>query len=142
MAAAELYYTHNESGHAGVQTRASLCLHIRHRLELPASGSLSGGRGLESGRSGARDEDDPAAEAGPDHDRRGGPCAGRKSRAERMVTLVSARLVEEMLKAGEIMGAVRSECRRVHCSIVFRFGFSDLIQVWQNSNDSWDDDVA
>ena len=60
---------------------------------------------MESGRSGARDEDDPAAEAGPDHDRRGGPCAGRKSRAERMVTLVSARLVSATLTLAALLGS-------------------------------------
>ena len=41
--------------------------------------------------------------------------------------LVWARLMEEMIKAGEIVGTVRSECWRTQCGIVFRFGFSNLI---------------
>ena len=33
--------------------------------------------------------------------------------------LVWARLMQEMIKVGEIVGTVRSESRRVQCSIVF-----------------------
>ena len=53
--------------------------------------------------------------------------------------LLWARLVKEMIKVGEIVGTVRSECSRIQCSIVFGFGFSNLIQAWhrlgQESND-------
>ena len=41
--------------------------------------------------------------------------------------LVWARLMEEMLMVGEIVGTERSENWRVQCSIVFRFGVSDLM---------------
>ena len=30
----------------------------------------------------------------------------------------------------------------VQCRIVFRFGFSDLIQGWHALNDGWDENVA
>ena len=52
------------------------------------------------------------------------------------------RLMEEMIKAGEIVGTVRSECWRTQCGIVFRFGFSNLIQAWHDLNDGLDENVT
>ena len=41
--------------------------------------------------------------------------------------LVLPRLMQEMIKAGGIVGTGRSECSRIQCSIVFRFVFFILI---------------
>ena len=59
----------------------------------------------------------------------------RKLWLRERVILVLPRLMQEMIKAGEIVGTGRSECSRIQCSIVFRFGFSNLIQAWHDSND-------
>ena len=45
-------------------------------------------------------------------------------------------MVEVMLMVEEIATS------RVQYRIVFRFGFSDLIQAWHDSNDGLDEDVA
>ena len=50
--------------------------------------------------------------------------------------------MEEMIKVGEIVATEQSENWRVQCSIVFRFGFSNLIQEGHDSNDGLDEDVA
>ena len=56
--------------------------------------------------------------------------------------LVWPRLMEEMIKVGEIVATERSENWRIQCSIVFRFGVSDLIQEAHGSSDGLDEDVA
>ena len=50
--------------------------------------------------------------------------------------LLWARLMEEMINVREIMDTVRSECSKIQYSIVFRFGFSNLIRpgMGQESN--------
>ena len=47
-----------------------------------------------------------------------------------------------MLIGGEIMGTGRSEALRLQCSIVFGFGFSDIIQEGHDSNGGLDEDLA
>ena len=43
---------------------------------------------------------------------------------------------------GEIVNTVRSKNRREHCCIGFRFGFSNSVQEWHDSNGGLGEDVA